>query len=264
MKEFKQENISAQETPREQKAGVYFEDGQCFLVLDEKSKLELPREIGVLVQELLALEDAINQDDENADAVVARLHESFNCHKVVLYILGLLNKEGLVTKKEREKRYAIQVLPNIDYKEYVEYEKLMSAVKEELGGSIGVMQQGYVSEYGNGLIIVHSFLCGVDNTGEVICFEKMNKGSGAPFQVISLDKLYKKDLLCGIVKLENIDKDELGGVVQGYVELENSSVKEELVMEEKYLDAMHKEKDGYPIDGTLKEKNLFGLKWFSG
>jgi hypothetical protein len=254
------QGISSQEITPDQKSGIRVKNGKFFVFADSKGELEVPVEIGEKIQFALSLESKLDNDSIEMTVLEEKLHAAFNCHKMILYLLGLLSEEKILDKDEMKKRYAIQILEDNEYKSYYNQENFESEVNTILGNSLGVVQQVNQSKYGNGLIVMHSFLCGVDTSNQVICFEKVNKGNGAPFQVIPLDKLHEKGSLYGIVKLEGINKGKLSSVMDSYVESENPSVKEELAIAERWLDEMHKGKKGYPIDGTLKEKHFFGFE----
>ena len=253
MQEFKQGEPSQEKISNKQ-AGIHFENGKYFLVLGGES-LNVPKIIGERIKNLLELENSM--DDDMSEELT--LWEAFNCHKAVLYVLGLLEIDNMLDKEELAKRYDIKFFEDDNYQVCNNEEKLKDNLKRELEVSIGVIQEMQPSKYGDNWLVVHSAICGVTDRGNIICFDKLNS-QGSPFRVISLEDIYKPGSKYGVKKISNINSQVLGQKVSEYSELESPGVKEESRDNEELLDAIYSNTPGYPGKGDYEEKFKFVLR----
>jgi len=168
----------SKEIPLEER--IHQEGGIWYMRIDKKCKgVALPPEIGRLVHGAIQAQTRVGKDGYEW---VKEVLEKINCHKTVLYALGLLK-----TSDRAKPTYGF---PLFDEKEYVEFAPqnangIATHLKKCLRGELGVVQ---LSTNG-GVFAAHTFLAGVDQLGRVVCFEK--GGYSFPFRITLLDGVWR-------------------------------------------------------------------------
>lgn len=174
---------------------VHEVDGKWFMRLDPDSRgVEIPPEVAQVVRVgLWANQRKGARRGSESNHKTTDAYWDINCHKTVLYALGLIDSES-----PSRIDYGIRLLPReafqlVEGDGASEFEKEAPAI---LNGRLGLaeiveMKDGKIKTTRDGEVdrVAHSFLVGFDEHGKAVCFEKIGY-SERPFRVTSVQEVF--------------------------------------------------------------------------
>ncbi|OGG45405.1 hypothetical protein A2673_01295 [Candidatus Kaiserbacteria bacterium RIFCSPHIGHO2_01_FULL_50_13] len=155
-------------------------DGEWYMRLDKESRgVKIPADIARVIKGALRMEQ-LRKSDKNMR--IRGAYSKINCHETALFAIGALDRDYALGN------YSMPLFPDVQYKQHEEFSDLQTHVQKHVGNELWLVQ---VKAFPESKKVEHSFLAGIDERGNVVCFEKQgSRHEPLSFRVTNLVYIY--------------------------------------------------------------------------
>jgi len=161
---------------------VYSKDGTSFMRPDRSSQgAVIPADMAKAMSMLINRSG--RQTTERTSEAFKKI--AINCHRATFYVMGLISMKALVRMGDLGR---FVMFPKESFKPSSSFDNMNARLLNTVANKeVGL---GQIKGFMNRNVADHSFLFASDESGKIVCFEKVDREDG-PYRIVQFDEIYK-------------------------------------------------------------------------